>query len=63
MGTNQVLVKAHNNSVVISPAYVEQDTTGDSIIFSAQRDNGGKGLPVSGLLKALKKIRKEEDGK
>jgi hypothetical protein len=34
--------------------------TGGTVIFNAARDNGGKGIPATKLLRILRKLEREE---
>ena len=36
------------------------DTPGDTVIFNAARDNGGKGVPVEKFLRILQKLECED---
>ena len=57
--TDQVLLKTKSDSIEISPLYLQkQMKSNEYTVFDALRDNKGKGLKASDLLKILKKIDK-----
>lgn len=65
VGTEHVMLKTNGNVLTVSPARFEddEDDANDTIIFSAERDNNGKGVPASEFVRILKKLVKEDEQK
>ena len=66
VGTQHVVVKAKGNVLTVAPLRFEfgeddEDNANDEIIFSAQRDNNGKGIPASEFIRILRKHQKEDE--
>lgn len=53
--TNSIIVIQKGESLHISPARLEKTTT-EYTVFDAIRDNNGKGIKATELVKMLKKI-------
>ncbi len=53
--TNSILVTQKGDSLIISPARLEKHTD-EYTVFDAIRDNNGKGIKATELVKMLKKI-------
>lgn len=49
-------VVMHEAGGVLEIRPVRESSRGDLIIFNADRDNGGKGLPIKDVIKALEKL-------
>jgi len=53
--TAHFALKWQEDHLTIKPVDIEQ-ITNETVVFSAERDNQGQGLPAKELLKILKKI-------
>jgi bifunctional DNA-binding transcriptional regulator/antitoxin component of YhaV-PrlF toxin-antitoxin module len=54
--THQYLLKEEGDSLVITPLEVDAlEEKGWTTVFDADRDNGGKAVPIREFIKALKK--------
>lgn len=53
--TNTILVSEEGDTLRISPAHFG-DTTEEYTVFDALRDNNGKGIPATHMIKILKKL-------
>ena len=61
MNTNTIIMRDKGHTLEIESVQVERKKHETwTTIFSAQRDNNGKGIPAEKFLRILKKIRKEE---
>ena len=49
-------VVMHEKGGVLEIRAARTTNRGDVIIFNADRDNGGKGLPIDDVIKALEKL-------
>lgn len=56
--TSQILLKTKGDLIEISPVRLASLQPGEYTVFDAIRDNKGKGLKASDLLKLLRKIDK-----
>lgn len=56
VGTTAILVSEEGDTLRISPARLESDTT-EYTVFDAIRDNNGKGVPAEDIIHILKKLR------
>lgn len=54
--TNNFLLEIKAEMIVIKPITIEEVGSED-VIFDANRDNQGKGVPVDEMIKLLKKIK------
>lgn len=54
--TNSIIVTQKGEMLQISPARLER-TDGEYTVFDAIRDNNGKGVEATELLKILKKLK------
>lgn len=54
--TNQILLKTRGNVIEISPVNLDALKLAEYTVFDAIRDNKGKGLKATDILKILKKI-------
>ena len=66
VGTQHVIVRAQGTKLTIAPARFEfedddEDRADDEIIFSAKRDNKGKGIPIDEFVRILEKHEKEDE--
>ena len=50
INTDTVIIEERGTQITISPAEI---ITGEEVLFDAIRDNNGKGIPISDLVKAL----------
>ena len=60
VGTDNVVVRARGRVLTVQPAHFEEDDN-ETIIFSAKRDNGGKGIPISEFIRILEKHKKQDE--
>ncbi len=54
--TDNFLVEMHDDKLVITPLHVSAAAM-EEVLFDADRDNDGKGVPVEDMITLLKKIR------
>lgn len=57
--TDNYLMEVHSQKIIIKP--IEMESLNDEVVFDANRDNDGKGVPVSQMIKMLKKIKNERN--
>lgn len=57
VNTNTIVVRTKGDVVEITPARLEKNS-GEYTVFDAIRDNEGKGIKATDLVKILKKIDK-----
>lgn len=53
--TSHFAVNWDKTSLIIKPVDIEE-MANETVIFSADRDNGGQGIPAEELIKILKRI-------
>ncbi len=54
--TNRFLIKEKDNSLIITPLEVDDLEDGHwETVFDANRDNGGKAVPIDEFIRILKK--------
>ncbi|OGJ61900.1 hypothetical protein A3C37_03715 [Candidatus Peribacteria bacterium RIFCSPHIGHO2_02_FULL_53_20] len=58
--TNNFIVEMHQDRLVIHPFDLAQ-ATAEEIIFDADRDNHGKGIPAREMIRLIKKINHEQN--
>jgi bifunctional DNA-binding transcriptional regulator/antitoxin component of YhaV-PrlF toxin-antitoxin module len=58
--TDHYLVEAHADRLVILPLNVGKPTE-EEIVFDADRDNHGKGIPAREMIRLIQKINHEQD--
>ena len=63
LGTENVIVRTKGGIVTVHPARFEtdEDDANWTIIFNADRDNNGKGIPAEELVKILRKHKKQDE--
>ena len=54
--SNHFIVEMHDDKLIIKPFKLKNHAE-EEILFDADRDNGGKGVPVEDMIRILKKIR------
>lgn len=57
--TNNYLLNIEKQQITVKPIYIEEFEVGEleDVVFDADRDNNGKGVPVDEMIKMLKKIK------
>ncbi len=62
--TDMIMVRETNDGIHISPARTlkldPEDRDDDIIIFDANRDNGGKFIPIEEFIRVLDKLNKKK---
>ena len=56
--TDNFLLEIAEKQIIVKPIKFKE-LNSEEIIFDAERDNDGKGVPVDEMIKLLKKIRNE----
>jgi len=56
--TDNFLLEIASGKIIIKPIRIEE-LQDEEVIFDADRDNNGAGIPVGDMIKMLKKIRNE----
>ena len=67
MKTDMIMVRERGSAIEISPArtfkMTPEDRDDDVIIFNADRDNGGKLVPIDEFIRVLEKLEREDNKK
>ena len=53
--TDNFILEVEEKRIIITPFYLED--TQEEVVFDADRDNEGKGIPVEKMISMLKKIK------
>jgi len=53
--TDSFMIEYDQKKLIITP--VDLSSLQEEVIFDADRDNAGKGIPIDDMIKALKKIK------
>jgi len=59
-GTDNFILEIAQEQILVRPISIEKLRSED-VIFDADRDNNGNGVPISEMLRLLKKIRNESN--
>lgn len=60
--TDTFVVKMYDKKLIVEPltiTFEEEDEEGEEIIFDADRDNDGKGVPIEDVMAMLQEIKDE----